>query len=31
MQGSRLDPIEHVDTFWFAWSTYEPTTELLDH
>lgn len=26
----RLEPIAHVDTFWFAWSTYHPETELID-
>jgi hypothetical protein len=28
--GQRLDPIEHVDAFWFAWSAYHPETVLID-
>jgi hypothetical protein len=27
--GSSLTAIPHVDTFWFAWSTFLPDTELL--
>ncbi|CAN5852928.1 DUF3179 domain-containing protein [soil metagenome] len=30
LAGTRLDPIPHVDTFWFAWATYRPQTTLLD-
>jgi hypothetical protein len=26
--GRRLTPIPHLDTFWFAWSTYYPDTSL---
>ena len=26
----ELDPVEHVDTFWFAWSTYQPDTALIE-
>jgi hypothetical protein len=29
-QGSRLEPIPHLDTFWFAWSTYQPETTLVE-
>ncbi|MCP3989626.1 MAG: DUF3179 domain-containing protein [Actinomycetia bacterium] len=29
-EGERLEPIEHVDTFWFAWSGYYPETDLID-
>jgi hypothetical protein len=28
LAGSRLDAVEHVDTFWFAWAAYEPTTRI---
>ena len=27
--GERLEPYAHVDTFWFAWSTFRPDTEVL--
>ncbi len=29
LAGSRLERIPHLDTFWFAWSTYQPGTELI--
>jgi hypothetical protein len=29
LAGSRLEPLGHVDTFWFAWSTFRPDTELI--
>jgi hypothetical protein len=28
--GQRLEPVEHLDTFWFAWATFQPETEVLD-
>ena len=28
--GDRLQPVTHVDTFWFAWSTYRPATSLAE-
>jgi hypothetical protein len=28
-QGDRLEPITHLDTFWFAWSSYRPETALI--
>ncbi len=28
--GEQLERAVHVDTFWFAWSTYHPATELLN-
>jgi len=28
MEGAALDPIPHVDTFWFAWAAFEPRTEV---
>jgi hypothetical protein len=30
LAGSRLERFEHLDTFWFAWSTYRPETRLID-
>lgn len=29
-EGTALEQIHHLDTFWFAWSTYQPETELVD-
>jgi hypothetical protein len=28
--GEQLEPVTHVDTFWFAWSTYQPGTILAE-
>ncbi len=28
--GSTLDRVEHLDTFWFSWSTYQPDTVLIE-
>jgi hypothetical protein len=28
LKGERLEQIPHLDTFWFAWSTYQPDTSL---
>lgn len=30
LTGSRLEQIHHLDTFWFAWATYRPGTELVE-
>lgn len=27
---THLDAVPHVDTFWFAWSTFRPDTEIID-
>jgi hypothetical protein len=27
--GRRLQPVNHVDTFWFAWAAFRPTTLVL--
>ena len=27
--GRRLSPIDHVDTFWFAWAAYLPGTTIV--
>ncbi len=29
LAGRRLDPLPHLDTFWFAWSRYHPDTEVV--
>lgn len=29
LAGSQLDAIPLLDTFWFAWSTYRPGTDLI--
>ncbi len=28
LAGARLEPAEHLDTFWFAWAAFHPTTRL---
>ncbi len=30
LAGSRLERIPHLDTFWFAWATYQPGTDLIE-
>jgi hypothetical protein len=30
LRGVRLDRFHHLDTFWFAWSTYQPDTDLIE-
>ncbi len=30
LTGARLDPLVHLDTFWFAWTTYRPDTDIAD-
>jgi hypothetical protein len=30
MEGTSLTKIPHLDTFWFAWSTYQPGTSLIE-
>lgn len=29
LAGNRLEPVEHVDTFWFAWAAFAPDTRLI--
>ena len=29
LAGTRLEQLTHVDTFWFAWSTFRPDTAIL--
>lgn len=30
LAGDRLPVVPHLDTFWFAWSTYQPETTLFE-
>lgn len=30
LAGTSLVQVPHIDTFWFAWSTYQPETDLVD-
>jgi hypothetical protein len=30
LEGESLERIPHLDTFWFAWSTYQPGTLLIE-
>jgi hypothetical protein len=30
LAGSQLERIPHLDSFWFAWSTYAPGTDLVE-
>lgn len=30
LAGAQLEQIHHLDTFWFAWSTYQPGTDLIE-
>lgn len=30
LEGTTLTKIPHLDTFWFAWSTYRPGTTLVE-
>ncbi len=30
LKGERLEPVEHVDTFWFAWAAFEPETRIVE-
>ena len=30
LAGTRLEQFHHLDTFWFAWSTYQPGTDLIE-
>jgi hypothetical protein len=30
LAGTSLEQIHHLDTFWFAWSTYQPDTDLVE-
>ena len=28
LEGKALEPIQHIDTFWFAWAAFQPDTEI---
>ncbi len=30
LAGTVLERLDHLDTFWFAWSTYQPETVLVE-
>ena len=30
LAGSQLEQVPHLDSFWFAWSSYQPNTELVE-
>ena len=30
LAGATLEPVRHLDTFWFAWSTEHPDTAVLE-
>jgi hypothetical protein len=30
LAGTRLEPIEHLDTFWFAWAAFHPETGIAE-
>ncbi len=30
LAGARLEPVGHLDTFWFAWAAFHPETALLE-
>jgi len=30
LAGTKLTEIPHLDTFWFAWFSYNPGTELVE-
>ncbi len=30
LAGAELEQIHHLDTFWFAWSSYHPQSRLVD-
>ncbi|GMQ84862.1 MAG: DUF3179 domain-containing protein [Acidimicrobiia bacterium] len=31
LAGTQLERLDHLDTFWFAWSTYQPETVLVEN
>ncbi len=30
LAGEQLEAVNHLDTFWFAWATYQPDTVVLE-
>lgn len=29
LEGTELEPVEHLDTFWFAWASFQPDTTIV--
>ena len=29
LSGERFEGVEHLDTFWFAWATFQPETRIV--
>ncbi len=29
LRGTRLEPVRHLDTFWFAWVAFQPETRVV--
>jgi hypothetical protein len=29
LAGARLTPVDHLDTFWFAWAAFHPTSRIV--
>lgn len=29
LEGTVLEPVAHLDTFWFAWASFRPDTEIV--
>ncbi len=30
LEGNQLEAVPHLDTFWFAWATYQPDTVIVN-
>lgn len=30
LAGAELQPVEHLDTFWFAWAAFHPNTAIVE-
>ncbi len=30
LEGTELVPVSHLDTFWFAWAAFQPTTTIAE-
>lgn len=29
LEGTELEPVDHLDTFWFAWAAFQPDTKII--
>ena len=29
LEGSQLEAVSHLDTFWFSWTAFHPDTEVV--